>query len=90
MSMKSKNKVTTLASTNSDSSNIGSIPKTSGKKYFYGWTIAIVCLLLIAYTYGVRLSYGVFIKSLETDFGWTRTLSSGIFQFICCSGVFLQ
>ncbi len=47
---------------------------------FYGWVIAGAGLLLGLVGIGARYSYGVFLQSIETDFGLTRTASSGIFS----------
>ncbi len=48
--------------------------------FYYGWIILIACLLLVTMSYGIRFSYGVFFKSLEQDFGWTRALTSEVFS----------
>ena len=29
-------------------------------RFYYGWVVLAVCLILITVTYGVRLSFGVF------------------------------
>ena len=49
-------------------------------RFYYGWVILAVCLILIAISYGIRFSFGVFFESLEQDFGWTRALTSGVFS----------
>jgi MFS family permease len=54
--------------------------KVGKKQFYYGWVIAVVCMILMANTYGLRFSFGVFFKSLEQDFGWTRALTSGVFS----------
>jgi len=42
--------------------------------------VLAACLVILATSYGVRLSYGVFFKSLEQEFGWTRALTSDVFS----------
>lgn len=54
--------------------------KVDKKQFYYGWIIAAACLILMANTYGLRFSFGVFFKSLEQDFGWTRAITSGVFS----------
>jgi MFS family permease len=46
----------------------------------YGWVILAVCLLFIALSYGIRMSYGVFFQPLEDEFQWSRALTSGVFS----------
>ncbi len=53
---------------------------TSRVKIYYGWIVLVACLFLVTMSYGIRFSYGVFFKSLEQDFGWTRALTSGVFS----------
>jgi len=60
--------------------------------FYYGWVIVIVFLISGIAFHGVRFSYGVFFKSLESEFGLTRAATSfilsvnlmlcGIFAFI--------
>jgi MFS family permease len=58
-------------------------------KFFYGWVIVIVGLIDMAVLIGSRQSYGVFFKSIESDFGLSRMATSGIFSvFMAFSGVF--
>ncbi len=49
-------------------------------RFYYGWVILAVCLFLVTVSYGIRFSFGVFFKSLEQDFGWTRAVTSGVFS----------
>ncbi len=59
------------------------------EKFFYGWVIVIVGLIDMAMLIGSRQSYGVFFKSIESEFGLNRMATSGIFSvFMAFSGVF--
>ena len=44
---------------------------------FFGWVVvaAAFCVALVAY--GVQYSFGIFLKPLSGDFGWSRVLVSG-------------
>ena len=56
-------------------------------RLYYGWIIVTVCLFIGVFSFGIRYSYGMFFKSLQQDFGWSRTLTSGIFSsymLLCC------
>lgn len=53
--------------------------KKSGKerKHFYGYAIAVTCFCMQAVGIGSYISFGVFIKPLVADFGWSRASISG-------------
>jgi len=50
-----------------------------GEKHslFYGWVVVVVCFLC-AFSYGLFYTIGVFFKPLQTEFGWSYTLTSSI------------
>ncbi len=49
-------------------------------RLFYGWVVVAACLLLAATLFGIRYSFGIFFKSLEVEFGWTRATTSALFS----------
>ncbi len=49
-------------------------------KIFYGWVIVISLVVIGAMLYGIRQSYGVFFKSIESEFDISRALTSGVFS----------
>ena len=61
-------------------SNISSNSKVPKRGLYYGWVILAVCLIVITISYGARLSFGVFFKSIEQEFGWSRALTSSVFS----------
>ena len=46
-------------------------------RIFYGWMIVATFCVAGSVIWGVRFSFGVFFKSLENEFGWSRTAISG-------------
>ncbi|MFC1886229.1 MFS transporter [Thermodesulfobacteriota bacterium] len=56
-------------------------------KIFYGWIIAAAGFLIAFVGLGSRLSFGVFVKSIEEVFGLSRGATSGIFSvyMLLCS-----
>ena len=46
----------------------------------YAWAVLAACLLIFIVSSGMRLSFGVFFKSFEDEFGWTRAVTSGVFS----------
>lgn len=57
------------------------------ERFYYGWIVVLACLIIMVSIFGIRYSYGVFFKSLEQGFGWSRALTSGIFSaymLLCC------
>ena len=49
-------------------------------KSFYGFIIALAGFLIMAIMWGAMYSFGVFLKSLTADFGWTRAMTSGSYS----------
>jgi len=57
-------------------------------KFFYGWVVVVAGLIIGLISLGVRYSFGVFFKSIESEFGLTRAATSGIFSvYMVLSGV---
>jgi len=46
-------------------------------KLYYGWIVVAAAFLVALAAYGVQYSFGIFLKPLSEDLGWTRTLVSG-------------
>jgi len=56
-------------------------------KIFYGWVVTAAGFLIAFFGLGTRLSFGVFVKSIEGVFGLSRVTTSGIFSvymLLCC------
>ena len=49
-------------------------------KLFYGWVVVITFLILGTAIWGIRFSFGVFFKSIESEFNLTRAATSAIFS----------
>jgi len=49
-------------------------------RLFYGWVVVTACLAIGALIFGTRFSFGVFFKSIESEFDLTRMVTSGIFS----------
>jgi MFS family permease len=46
-------------------------------RFFYGYIVVAVSLVILLLTYGIRTSFGIFFKPMLTEFDWTRALTSG-------------
>jgi MFS family permease len=44
-----------------------------GRKIHYGWVVLGALVLVLIGSSGMRSTFGVYIKYLEADFGWSRT-----------------
>lgn len=49
---------------------------------FRGWAIVAVSLLLLIGSFGVQLCFGVFLKPLIEEFGWSRAAISGAMSLL--------
>ncbi len=59
------------------------------KKLFYGWVVVVAFLIIGTIIVGTRFSFGVFFKSIESEFDLTRTATSGVFSIsMIFAGVF--
>ena len=47
-------------------------------KLFYGWVVVAAFLVIGITLYGIHFSFGVFFKSIESEFGLTRAATSAI------------
>jgi hypothetical protein len=45
---------------------------SSNRKFFYGWVVVATFLVAGTTLWGIRLSFGVFFKSLESEFQLSR------------------
>ena len=61
----------------------------TGQKLFYGWVIVAACFVITATLGGVSYCFGVFLKSLESEFHLSRAVTSSVFSTnMVVSGVF--
>ncbi len=49
-------------------------------KLFYGWIVVVISLIIVSTLAGIRTSFGMFFKSLATEFNITRTETSSIYS----------
>lgn len=49
-------------------------------KLFYGWVVVVAFLIIWLAILGTRFSFGVFFKSIESEFDLTRAATSGVFS----------
>lgn len=49
-------------------------------RFFYGYVVALVSFLIKVVMWGVTYSFGVFLKPLSAEFGWSRASISGAYS----------
>ena len=55
---------------------------------FYGYTIIIASFFVLMLTFGIFMTFGVFFKPLQAEFGWSSAQTSGLFSLsMIVSGV---
>ncbi|MFC1995841.1 MFS transporter [Chloroflexota bacterium] len=58
------------------------------ERFYYGWIILAALFIITIFMLGIHLSFGVFFKPLQVDFGWSRALTSGVYSlFLLALGV---
>lgn len=59
------------------------------QRFFYGWTIVSVSVVIIAIAAGIDYSFGIFLKPISAELGWSRLAISGArFLSLISEGVF--
>jgi len=61
-------------------------PESRKPRFFYGYVIVLAVFFIFAVLDGTMYSFGVFLKPLTVEFGWTRAITSGVFSvhmFLC-------
>jgi OFA family oxalate/formate antiporter-like MFS transporter len=51
-------------------------------RFPYGWIIVIVSFILLIGSFGIQLCFGVFLKPLSEEFGWTRAATAGAMSVV--------
>ena len=54
--------------------------RTEKGSFFYGYIIVVVGALILIIQGGAQFSFGVFLKPLVTEFGWTRAETAGAYS----------
>ncbi|MBA7712777.1 L-lactate transporter [subsurface metagenome] len=55
-------------------------PLETKPRFFYGYTMVILCFLIMMVAFGLMDSFGVFVKPLLGEFGWTRATTSAAYS----------
>jgi MFS family permease len=49
-------------------------------RFFYGYTVVIASFFILMLTFGLFMTFGVFFKPLQAEFGWSSAVTSGPFS----------
>ena len=52
------------------------------RRFSYGWIIVIASLTLLIGSFGTQLCFGIFLRPLSEEFGWTRAATSGAMSVV--------
>jgi Na+-transporting NADH:ubiquinone oxidoreductase subunit NqrD len=57
--------------------------------FSYGWVIVIASFILLIGSFGTQQCFGVFLKPLSKEFGWTRAATAAAMSVVMgISGLF--
>jgi len=56
------------------------LAESKSPRFFYGYVVVLAAFLILAVVMGAAYSFGVFLKPLSAEFGWTRAAISGAFS----------
>ena len=51
-------------------------------RFFYGYVIVSAALVIMALSFGINYSFGVFFKPLLAEFGWTRAVTAAAYSLM--------
>jgi MFS family permease len=55
---------------------------SKNNRFSYGWIIVITSFILLIGSFGTQLCFGVFLKPLSEEFGWTRAATAGAMSVV--------
>ena len=58
-------------------------------RFFYGYTVVIAAFIIMVVVHAAMYSFGVFLKPMANEFGWTRAATSGAFSISLIVEAFL-
>lgn len=68
----------------------GSDPDLGKGTCHYQWIVVAALFMIGVVAFGMRFSFGVFFKSLQADFGWSRANTSAVFSvYMALSAMFV-
>ncbi len=59
------------------------VPLSTGSKkpkFFYGYVIVVAAFMVMVMTAGTLYSFGIFVKPLIEEFGWSRAVTAGAYS----------
>jgi OFA family oxalate/formate antiporter-like MFS transporter len=56
------------------------LPSRLKDRIFYGWVVVGAFCIIGTTIWGIRYSFGIFFKSIESEFGLTRAVTSAVFS----------
>lgn len=55
-------------------------PERRSPRFFYGYVVVIAAFFIMTIMWGTLFSFGVFLKPVSVEFGWTRAMTSGAYS----------
>ncbi len=62
------------------------LPSRLKNRLFYGWVVVVTFFIAGTALWGVRFSFGIFFKSIESEFNLTRTATSSVLSLYMLLG----
>lgn len=56
-------------------------PPDTKPGFYYGYVVVAAAFVIMFFSYGIYLSFGIFFKPIIAEFNWTRAMTSGAFSF---------
>ncbi len=59
---------------------LGSSDKGKQPRFYYGWIVVLAAFLIMIIAGGAQYSFGVFLKPILNEFGWSRAATAGAYS----------
>lgn len=52
----------------------------SDDRYYYGYLVVFACFIILVVIYGIHYTFGLYLKPILAEFGWSRAITSGAYS----------
>lgn len=56
------------------------LAKNRNSDFFYGYVVVLVAFFIMLLAYGTYYTFGIFLRPLSIEFGWTKAVTSGAYS----------
>lgn len=54
--------------------------KKAVDRFYYGYLVVFACFIILVVIYGIHYTFGLYLKPILAEFGWSRAITSGAYS----------